>query len=90
MTSTRKQIQEDFNKVISYSQGLACPNTGPLFDQWYESKKDFISAFNLIWESKTPVVRCLSLSMNRNGITASTVVTYRVTHKSPLESCKSI
>ena len=68
MTSTRKQIQEDFNKVISYSQGLACPNTGPLFDQWYESKKDFISAFNLIWESKTPVVRCLSLSMNHNTI----------------------
>ena len=47
-----KAIQEQFNKVISYSQGILEPNTDKLFADWLEAKRDFIEAFNgqLIYE----------------------------------------
>ena len=46
------QIQADFNKVISYSQGIAEPKTDKLFAAWYEAKKKYIDLFNgqLIYE----------------------------------------
>lgn len=45
-------IQEQFNKVIAYSQGIADPQTDELFAKWYENKKHFINLFNgqLIYE----------------------------------------
>ena len=47
-----KVIQEQFNKVIAYSQGILEPNTDKLFADWLEAKRDFIEAFNgqLIYE----------------------------------------
>ena len=45
-------IQEQFNKVISYSQGIPQPETDKLFADWLEGKRDFIEAFGgqLIYE----------------------------------------
>ena len=47
-----KEIQEKFNKVISYSQGIENPKTDALFSRWLESKRDFIEAMGgrLIWD----------------------------------------
>lgn len=47
-----KDIQEQFNKVISYSQGIPEPKTDKLFEDWLEAKRDFIEAFGgkLIYE----------------------------------------
>ena len=47
-----KEIQEQFNKVISYSQGIPEPQTDKLFADWLEAKRDFIEAFcgKLIYE----------------------------------------
>ena len=52
-----KEIQEKFNKVISYSQGIEDPKTDNLFSRWLESKRDFIEAMDgrLIWEWPEPV-----------------------------------
>lgn len=38
------EIQEDFNKVITYTQNLNCDtlDSTPLLHQWYEAKKEFI------------------------------------------------
>ena len=41
-----KRIREDFDKVISYSQGISNPKTGELFDRWLEAKRDFIEAMD--------------------------------------------
>ena len=45
-------VQEQFNKVISYSQGVPEPETDKLFADWLEAKRDFIEAFGgqLIYE----------------------------------------
>lgn len=40
-----KNIQEQFNKVISYSQNIPEPKTDELFEEWLEAKRDFIEAF---------------------------------------------
>ena len=50
-------IQEQFNKVISYSQGIPDPQTDKLFEDWMEAKRDFIEAFGgkLIVEVPTKV-----------------------------------
>lgn len=40
-----KKIQEQFNKVISYSQEIENPNTDKLFTEWLEAKRDFIESF---------------------------------------------
>lgn len=47
-----KEIQEQFNRVISYSQDIENPQTDELFEQWLEAKRDFIEAMNgnLIFE----------------------------------------
>lgn len=47
-----KEIQEKFNRVISYSQQIEGVKTDYLFDQWREAKRDFIEKMNgeLIWE----------------------------------------
>lgn len=47
-----KKIQEKFNEVIRYSQGIENPQTDKLFADWLEAKRDFIEAMNgqLIWE----------------------------------------
>ena len=52
-----KEIQEKFNKVISYSQGIEHPQTDNLFSRWLENKRDFIEAMDgrLIWEWPEPV-----------------------------------
>ncbi len=46
-----KFIQEQFNQVISYSQGFN-PHTNKLFEKWFEAKRDFIEAWDghLIYE----------------------------------------
>lgn len=50
-------IQEQFNKVISYSQGISDPQTDELFEKWYAAKRSFIDAFGekLIYEVEQPV-----------------------------------
>lgn len=47
-----EDIQEQFNKVVAYSQGIPEPKTDKLFADWLEAKRDFIEAFNgqLIYE----------------------------------------
>ena len=47
-----EDIQEQFNKVVAYSQGIPEPKTDKLFSDWLEAKRDFIEAFNgqLIYE----------------------------------------
>ena len=46
------KLQEDFNKVIEFSQDITGINTDELFSQWKEAKKDFIKYFGgkLIYE----------------------------------------
>lgn len=39
-------IQEQFNQVISYSQGITNPETEMLFDYWEINKEHFINAFD--------------------------------------------
>lgn len=53
MIEEYKDIQEQFNKVIKYSQDLDEVYTDELFEKWYENKKYFIEKFGnkLIWES---------------------------------------
>ena len=46
MTEEIKQIQEQFNEVIAYSQtGITAPKTDDLFQRWLEAKRDIIEAF---------------------------------------------
>ncbi len=40
-----KEIQEQFDKVIAYSQGLSTVKSDELFDKWLEAKRDIIEAF---------------------------------------------
>lgn len=40
------KIQEDFNKVITFSQGIPEPKTDKLFEMWKECKRDFIEVFD--------------------------------------------
>ena len=40
-----KEIQEQFNKVIEYSQGIKSPKTDKLFEDWHRKKSFFISCF---------------------------------------------
>lgn len=50
-------IQEKFNKVLKYSQGIPDPNTSDIFAQWYKNKSFFINAFgDLIYEYPKEVV----------------------------------
>lgn len=46
------EIQEQFNKVIFYSQGIKNPQTDELFRQWKENKQNIIDSFGgkLIYE----------------------------------------
>ena len=56
MLEEYKDIQEQFNKVISYSQGITPVHSDDLFNRWYEAKKYFIEHFGgLIWESPDTV-----------------------------------
>lgn len=41
-----KDIQKQFNDVISYSQGIESPETDELFEQWLSHKKHFIRRMN--------------------------------------------
>ena len=47
-----ESIREQFNKVISYSQGISNPKTEELFERFLEAKKDLINFFHghLIYE----------------------------------------
>ena len=47
-----KEIQEQFNSVIRYSQGIENPQTDKLFEDWLEAKRDFIELLDgkLIFE----------------------------------------
>lgn len=40
-----KEIQKQFNEVISYSQGIANPQTNDLFERWYNNKAWFREHF---------------------------------------------
>ena len=46
MVKNFKSIQEEFNKVISYSQGISEPKTDELFERWLEAKRDIIEAMD--------------------------------------------
>lgn len=50
-------VQEQFDKVIKYSQGLDHLNTTEILKQWYEAKEYFINKFNgkLIYEISEPI-----------------------------------
>lgn len=54
---SQKEIQEQVNKVISYSQGISDPQTDQLIHDWLEAKRDFIEAMGgaLIYEWPDPV-----------------------------------
>lgn len=56
-----KDIQEQFNQVVAYSQGIPDPQTDELFDRWLEAKRSFIEAFDgkLIYE--VPETVCFTL-----------------------------
>lgn len=52
------KIQEQFNRVIQYSQDIDNPKTDKLFADWYTAKKRFIDYMDgeLIWQSEAPIV----------------------------------
>ena len=52
-----ENIQQQFNEVIKYSQGIDHPNTDKLFSDWYNAKRVFIDRWGgkLIWEWPTPI-----------------------------------
>ncbi len=51
------KIKLDFDKIISWSQGITNPKTDDLLKQWLESKSYFIEHFGgLIWQSPEKVV----------------------------------
>lgn len=51
-----EDIRQQFNEVISYSQGIENPQTDILFKRWFKAKKKFIDRFGgLIFEWPTPV-----------------------------------
>ena len=60
--SNIKEIQAQFDKVLSHSQGIYHPETDALFAQWFEAKRDFIEAWGgyMIIEMPTKVVFELS------------------------------
>lgn len=47
-----REVQEQFNKVITYSQDIENPKTNELFADWLEAKRDFIEKMDgrLIYE----------------------------------------
>ena len=52
-----KKIQKDFNKVVSWSQGITIAKTDDLFAKWQVAKSYFIEKFGgLIWQSPEKVV----------------------------------
>lgn len=57
MTAEIQQIQEQFNKVITHSQGIPEPKTDTLFLNWFEKKRKIIEAFGgkLIYELEEKV-----------------------------------
>ena len=56
MEEKYKEIQKQFNKVITHSQSIYNPKTDDLFERWYEAKKYFIDKMGgLIWESPETV-----------------------------------
>lgn len=59
-----EKIQEQFDRVISYSQGIPMPRTDKLFQEWKDAKSRFIKAFGdkLIYE--VPVKVHFSLDDN--------------------------
>lgn len=61
-------IQEQFNKVIAYSQGIPDPKTDELFENWLEAKRSFIEAFGgkLIYE--VPVKVSFTLDMEEKKV----------------------
>lgn len=66
-----KDIQNDFNKVIAYSQNIDEPKTDGLFEQWLEAKKNIIEAMDgeLIYTSPEKVSFELSRSEKLNRVT---------------------
>ena len=66
----KKEIQEQFNKVIKYSQNLDEVNSDDLFDRWFEAKRDFIESFggNLIVELPKKVTFDLTEKEKRKRI----------------------
>lgn len=77
-----KSIQTEFNKVISYSQGIADPKTDKLFEKWLEAKRDIIEAMDgkLIYTVPQKVSFELSYKekMNRvNEFIESVALTWR-------------
>ena len=60
MTEVSK-IKEDFNKVITYSQGIAEPKTDKLFDIWFKAKQDLIEVFGNKFIYEYPEKVCFNL-----------------------------
>jgi hypothetical protein len=64
------KIKDQFEAVVSYSQGIENPNADELLEQWYENKKDFISLFNgqLIYECPEKVTFHLKPETRQNHV----------------------
>jgi len=62
------EIQEQFNKIISYSQNIPQPHTTALFNKWQSAKYRFIQLFgnSLIWEYPEEVTFELSQKDKKN------------------------
>ena len=59
MISTEEfnKVKEDFDKVISWSQGIYHPKSDQLLREWLNAKEYFIDKFGgLIWQSPEKVV----------------------------------
>ena len=65
-------FQEDFDKVVAYSQDIPKVNTTPLLDKWAEAKWDFYRAFGgkLIYEVEDTISFQLTDEMKSNRIGA--------------------
>ncbi len=50
------KVKQDFDKVVSFSQGINNPKTDKLLENWQDAKSYFIDKFGgLIWQSPEKV-----------------------------------
>lgn len=71
-----KQIKEQFDAVIRYSQGINDPQTDELFERWLEAKKDFIEAFNGECIYEYPEEVCFRLDKKAKDNKVSSFIDY--------------
>lgn len=81
-----KEIQEQFNAVITYSQNILEPKTDELFEDWYAAKKNFIDMFGgkLIVEVPGKVSFTLDDKAKQDKLNDFIDEIYNVYHNDPL------